>query len=428
MNQKLFDFIAASPTPYHAVAYSAALLESAGYAPLCEADDWALAPGKGYYVTRNGSSLLAFRVPEGDFTGFMMTAAHCDSPCFKLREDFALSGSGYTRLSTEAYGGMLMASWMDRPLSIAGRLLVRTDAGVASKLVDLGEPAALIPHVAIHMNRSANSSAAYNAAVDMMPLYAAGERGNELRSRLAAAAGVAESDILSTDLFLYNPQAGTSMQDLIAAPRLDDLQCAFSALTAFMDAKQTANLPVYCLFDNEEVGSQTKQGAASTFLADTLSRIAGALGLCELAVKRKIANSFLVSCDNAHAVHPNHGELSDRTIQVRMNGGVVIKYNANQKYTSDAVSAGLFQLVCEKAGVPFQRYVNRADMAGGSTLGNIANTQVSLNTVDIGLAQLAMHSAYETAGAQDTAHMVRALTAFYETTLAMERDGAYTIR
>ena len=231
--------------------------------------------------------------------------------------------------------------------------------------------------------------------------------------------------IVTGDLFLYDPQKGVTLGEYISAPRLDDLQCAFSSLTAFLAAGESRSIPVCCIFDNEEVGSETKQGAASTFLYDTLTRLCAALGMDGSEYRRLVAGSFLVSCDNAHAVHPNHSEFADRNHTARMNGGVVIKYNANQRYTSDAVSAGIFRRICESAGVPVQYYANRADMPGGSTLGNISNTQVSLNAVDIGLAQLAMHSPFETAGAADTASLVKALTAFFEHSLVAERDGVY---
>ncbi len=426
MNKALFSFIAESPTAFHAAAAAAKTLRSAGYLPLQEAESWSLAPGQGYYVTRNLSSLIAFRVPEGDFSGFMMAAAHGDSPAFRIKENALLSDEHYVRFSTEGYGGMLCASWMDRPLSVAGRVLVRTENGLETKLIDLKEPTALIPNVAIHFNRNANSGTAYNAAVDMLPLYGLAPK-KDFRAQLAESAGVCADDLVTTDLIVYNPQPGIEWNGLISAPRLDDLQCAFAALRGFLDADKTENLPVYCLFDNEEVGSATKQGAASTFLYDVLARVCRTLGLDADGYRRKVAGSFLLSCDNAHGVHPNHPEYMDRNHAVYPNGGVVIKYNANQKYTSDAVSAALMQLVCEGAGVPFQRYANRADMPGGSTLGNIANTQVSLNTVDIGLAQFAMHSAYETAGADDTAYMVRALTAFYGKCLCTSGDGSYSL-
>ena len=425
MNRKLFEYIAASPSPYHAVGHSAELLRQAGFLPLSEGEDWRLAPGQGYYVTRNGSSLIAFRARRA-FTGFMMTAAHSDSPTFKLKENPELTGSGCRRLAVERYGGLIMSSWMDRPLGIAGRVLLRKGRGVETRLLDLGGHCAVIPNVAIHMNRKVNDGYTWNPAVDLLPLWGSGEEKGFFRPTVAMALACREEDILATDLALYNPQEGVEWNGLLSAPRLDDLQCAFAALTAFLSAEESEALPVYCLFDNEEVGSQTKQGAASTFLKDTLVRLCEALGQGS-EYRRKVASSFLVSCDNAHAVHPNHPELSDPNHGVKLNGGVVIKYNAAQHYTSDGVSAALFQLICEEAGAPYQRFANRADMAGGSTLGNIANTQVSLNTVDIGLAQLAMHSAWETAGAEDTAAMVRALTAFYGRALTLTAPGEYAL-
>ena len=422
MNQALFSYIAACPTAFQAAAHTAALLEAEGYRPLRETEEWMLEPGGRYYVTRNGSSLIAFRLPKGRPVGFMMTAAHGDSPTFKIKENAELTGENETRLSVEGYGGMLCASWMDRPLSVAGRAMVRTENGVAMRLIDLRDNLALIPNVAIHMNREANNGTKYNFAVDMQPLY--GEKGG-FRRRIAEAAGVAEEDLLTHDLFLYNPQPGVEWGGYISAPRLDDLQCAFASLQGFLTAGESQSAAVYCLFDNEEVGSQTKQGAASTFLRETLERICDALGL---TLRTMAAGSFLLSCDNAHAVHPNHPEYADKNHAVRMNGGVVIKYNASQRYATDAVSAALFQTVCEEAGVPFQRYANRPDMVGGSTLGSIANTQVSLNMADIGLAQLAMHSALETAGGADTAYMVQALKTFFGMTLCAGGDGTYQLR
>lgn len=422
MNQALFSYIAACPTAFQAAAHTAALLEAEGYRSLRETEEWTLEPGGRYYVTRNGSSLIAFRLPKGRPVGFMMTAAHGDSPAFKIKENAELTGENETQLSVEGYGGMLCASWMDRPLSVAGRAMVRTENGVAMRLIDLRDDLALIPNVAIHMNRDANNGAKYNFAVDMQPLY--GEKGG-FRRRIAEAAGAAEEDLMTHDLFLYNPQPGVEWGGYISAPRLDDLQCAFAALQGFLTAGESQSAAVYCLFDNEEVGSQTKQGAASTFLRETLERICDALGL---TLRTMAAGSFLLSCDNAHAVHPNHPEYADKNHAVRMNGGVVIKYNASQRYATDAVSAALFQTVCEAAGVPFQRYANRPDMAGGSTLGSIANTQVSLNMADIGLAQLAMHSAFETAGAEDTAHMVQALKTFFGMTLRSGGNGTYQLR
>ncbi len=414
MNSKLFDYIANSPTAYHATSHTASILEKNGYAFLSEKDKWEIKKGGRYYTTRNGSSLIAFRIPEGGFDSFKMTAAHSDSPAFKIKENAELADGKYLRLAVEKYGGMLCSTWLDRPLSVAGRLTVREGDGFTVKLVDLKEISAIIPNVAIHMNRNANDGMSYNAALDMIPLFGDGEAAGGFMNKVADAAGVNRDDIITTDLFLYNPEPGREWGSFITAPRLDDLQCAFASLMAFLSAFEKKSAPVYCLFDNEEVGSRTKQGAASTFLADVLKRISLALGGDGEDYMRIIAGSFLVSCDNAHAVHPNHPEFADKNHSTVMNGGVVIKYNANQQYTTDALSSARLRLACEKAGVPVQSYANRADMPGGSTLGNIANTQVSLDTVDIGLAQLAMHSALETAGAKDTDFMIRALTEVFE--------------
>jgi len=427
MNEKLFDFIKRSPSAYHAISSAAAELEASGLSPLSEGAAWRIEHGRGYFTTRNGSSIIAFKIPEGDPSGFMISAAHSDSPCFKIKENPEFKDKSFIRLSTEKYGGMLMATWLDRPLSIAGRVAVKTEDGVETRLVDFVRPVAVIPSVAIHMNRSANDSASYNPAVDMVPL-AGIESDFSVKKEAARLAGVPEDQLLAHDLFLYNPQPGAEWNGAISSPRLDDLQCAFSSLEAFKNSTPRGAISVCCIFDNEEVGSATKQGAASTFLADTLERIYRALGKTDEDFKRALASGMMASCDNAHSVHPNHPEYSDRNCKVVMNGGVVIKYNANQRYTTDAVSSALFKVICERAGVPTQSYANRPDIPGGSTLGSIANTKVPVNTVDIGLAQLSMHSSYETAGGADTEYLVRALEEFFSSSVVSTEDGKYTVR
>lgn len=422
-NQELFNMIEASPTPFHAVSYVSQQLSDAGFSPLLEADSWDLTPGKGYYVTRNGASVIAFRVPEGDFTGFMMSAAHLDSPTFKIKENAELPGT-YTRLSTERYGGAIASTWLDRPLSVAGRLLVRTENGVKSLLCDLEKPMAIIPNVAIHQNPTANEGMNYNAAVDLVPVIGMKGQDKNFKAMAAEACGVTADDILSTDLYLYLKQAGYEWGDFISAPKLDDLQCAYACMKGFLDAGSGKAMPVLCLFDNEEVGSHTKHGAAGTFLYDVLTRISEELGV---NYRRKIAQSFLLSCDNAHAEHPNHPEHSDRAHAVYPNAGIVIKHHASQSYATDAVSASLFRLVCEEAGVPIQHFANRADKRSGGTLGNIANTQVSIHTIDIGLAQFAMHSSFETAGVKDTEYMARALAVYYKKGITLLSEGEYQL-
>lgn len=427
MNNKLFNYISQSPTPFHAVEHTAKILIENGFTYLAEGEKWDMQRGKKYYTVKNHSSLIAFKVPDKEYiNGFMMSAAHCDTPCFKIKDNAMLQDEHYVKLSTEKYGGAIFSTWLDRPLSIAGRVMVKTDKGIKMHLVNFDKPMAIIPNVAIHMNRNMNEGTSLDGSVDMLAVISLDEKIN-LNELIADRIGCTSSDILSSDLYLYNPEPAAEIAGMITSPRLDDLQCAFASLQGFISANNSDSVCVYCLFDNEEVGSQTKQGAAGTFLYDVLLRICRNLNISDEEFRMKIANSFLVSCDNAHSVHPNHPEYKDTNHAVYMNKGVVIKYNANQNYTSDAVSSAIFKLICEKADVPYQLYANRANMPGGSTLGNIANTQVSLNTVDIGNAQLAMHSAYETAGSKDTEYMIRALQTFFSSSLIATGNAEFYI-
>lgn len=316
---------------------------------------------------------------------------------------------------------MICSTWMDRPLSIAGRVLVREGNALVSKLISFDKDLLLIPNVAIHMQRDVNDGMAFNKQVDMLPLFSAGEcEEGDFYQLLADKLHCDVEDICGTDLFLVNrvePSIWGAKEEFISSAKLDDLQCAFTSLKAMLQSENPHAVNVYACFDNEEVGSGTKQGALSTFLADVLSRINDNLGYGNEELRRAIAKSFMVSCDNAHAVHPNHPEKTDANNCTYMNKGIVVKYSANQKYTTDGISSAVFTELCKKANVPVQFFANRSDMVGGSTLGNLSNQHVSLHTVDIGLPQLAMHSAYETAGIKDTAYMVQALTTFYNMNL-----------
>jgi aspartyl aminopeptidase len=407
----LFSFIAQSPTGFHAVENARKALEREGFTALLESQNWDLTPGQGYYVTRNQSSLVAFRVPE-QISGFMVGAAHTDSPCFKLKENMELHPEGYTRLDAEKYGGMLISPWLDRPLSVAGRLMVRTETGVASRLVNLDRDLLVIPSLAIHMDRAANDGRKWDAQVDLLPLLGQGDR--KLLPMLAAEIGADPADILAFDLFVYNRDKGTTLgpdEELILCPRLDDLQCVFGLLQGFLQAKSYKSMPVLCLFDNEEVGSETRQGAMSTLLLDTLKRVCAAQGLTEADYLRCVAQSLMVSADNAHAVHPAHPEKAALTSRPKMGQGVVIKYGP--RYATDGPSASLMRQLLRAAQVPEQAYFNHSNVPGGGTLGNISATQVPMHTVDVGLAQLAMHSACETAGAADTEYLIRTMTAAF---------------
>ena len=430
--QRLFSFIEQSPTAFHAIEYMRKKLLDEGYIQLLEGTDWQLTPGKGYFVIRNGSAILAFRIPEGAPVGFQIMASHCDSPMFKIKAHPEMEAEGhYVRLNVEKYGGMLCAPWFDRPLSVAGRLIVQTAEGIQQVLCDVSRDLVMIPNLAIHMNRQANDGVKVEVQKDLLPLYGDETAKGTFLPLVAESAGVKPEDIVSSDLFVYNRMPGTvwgAHGEYMSIGRLDDLQCAFSSLEAFLAAGEGESIPVHCVFDNEEVGSGTQQGAASTFLLDTLTRICEALGLSAAQYRRMLASSMMVSADNAHAVHPNHPEKACPTNRPYMNEGIVIKYSANQKYTTDAVSAALFMQICEKAGAKVQTFVNHSDVPGGSTLGNISGTQVALHTVDIGLAQLAMHSPYETAGVKDTDTLIAAGKVFFESSVCECGYGQYVIK
>ena len=432
VNKELLRFLDHSPNAFYAVANMQKELEDAGFTRLYEGCPWTLSGGHGYYVTRNDSAIIAFRIPEGEHQGFQIMASHCDSPVFKIKTNAEIVvDNSYVKLNVEKYGGMLCAPWLDRPLSVAGRVIVQTEEGIATKLVNVDRDLLIIPNVAIHMNRQVNDGYAFNAQVDMLPLFCEqGEEKNQFMQLIADEAGVQVEDILDTDLFLYDRMKGTTLGlhgEFIASGRLDDLQCAFASLKGFLAAELKQSIAVHCVYDNEEVGSGTKQGAASTFLKDTLQRISRAMGRSEEQYLMSIASSFMVSADNAHAVHPNHAEKADPTNRPYMNRGIVIKYSANQKYTTDAVSGAVMRAICKKAEVPYQTFTNRSDMLGGSTLGNISQAQVALNTVDIGLPQLAMHSPYETAGARDTAYLIEAARVLFSSSFEGNGDGNYRL-
>ena len=451
---RLLDFIRSSPSCYHAIDNIRRKLIEKGYIELSEGEDWSVEVGGKYFVTRNSSSIIAFRIPERVVGGFMVVASHSDSPTFRVKPNPELSGpENYVRLNTERYGGMILDSWFDRPLSVAGRIMVRENGRIVEKLVSVDDDLLIIPHVAIHMLKS-NDGIVYNPAQDLVPLFGlAGpdeKPQGSLMKIVAEAAGVDPDNILSHDLFLVNRQRQSvwgRSKEFISSPKLDDLQCAFSAFEAFTDSESVDlnnsdhSIPVMLVADNEEVGSATMQGAGSTFLADTLLRVTSALEVCGAkcdcfgayctnsagnsiaAYRRMLASSMLLSADNAHAVHPNHPELADPTHRPRLNGGVVIKYNAAQLYTTDSYSSAIFLEMCKKAGVPTQMFCNRSDIRGGSTLGSISNTKVPLHAVDIGVAQLAMHSSYETCGAFDTGHMINAMKEFFSSSILVKNGS-----
>ena len=475
-NRGLLEFIQNSPSMFHVADNMKKRLEEAGFAQLREKDSWELSAGGAYYVARNDSSLIVFRLPaawersEGrPFKGYHIVAAHSDSPTFKVKTRPETVAEGcYVRLNVENYGGMILSTWLDRPLSVAGRVAVRrADGGVDMRLVNLDRDLLVIPNLAVHMNRDINKGYGYNPQTDMLPLMgllSGADEGEETAIRpgqglsqeetaippgqglsqegtaiqpgqgllqegtafqppqgmllreIARELGIAPEDILDSDLYLYVRERGRVIGrdgELLLSPKLDDLQCVYAGLESFVSTVPGQYANVLAVFDNEEVGSGTRQGADSTFLEDVLLRIQDSLGYGPSVYRQMVADSFLISADNAHAVHPAHPEKADPTNRPLLGGGIVIKYHGGQKYTSDALSAAQMRLWCERAGVPCQTFANRSDAVGGSTLGNISTSHVSLTSVDIGLPQLAMHSAVETGCGRATAQAVAVFEQFW---------------
>lgn len=408
----LIKDISKSLTPFHAVNRAAERLIKSGFTKLSEDKKWNLIKGGKYFVTRNDSALIAFIVGDDRFN---IVAAHTDSPVFKIKAKASTTVADFCKLNVEAYGGGIYSTWLDRKLGIAGRIIVKSGEGVKSVLVDAGVNV-VIPNLAIHFNRSVNEGVAINVQRDMSPVIA-----NRNVTMEELFKDKVDGEILDYDLYLYvkeEPYFYGVDDCLISASRLDDLEGAFGGVYAIEKAKPTSTA-VLALFDNEEVGSATKQGAGSTFLADVLRRISLARG-DEEEYLMALSRSFMVSMDNAHGKHPNRPELSDPTNDVVLNGGVVIKHHANQNYTTDAVSSAMIKNIFNKAGVKYQDFFMRSDMRCGGTLGAISSSQLSIRSVDIGLAQWAMHSAVESAGKDDFDSLVNGLKAFFEAANELE--------
>jgi len=420
----LMDFLDSSVTMFHAINECEKVLQRSGFIYLPENGKWNINKGK-YYTKRNSSSLIAFDIAEGDYR-FQISAAHSDSPTFKLKDRPVIEANGYLKLNVEGYGGMINATWLDKPLTLAGRVMVNTDKGIETRLLHIDRDLLIIPNVPIHFNREINKGFAFNNQVDMLPILSAGNlKEADFDNILAKELGIEAEAILAKDLYLVNRQKAAIIgfdNELISSGRLDDLECVYTSLRGFVEAENKNHINVFAVFDNEEVGSVTKQGAMSTFLASTLDRVNTALGKSKEEYYRAIAKSILISCDNAHAVHPNHPELFDVKNRPVLNQGIAIKESANQKYTTDAFSRAILKKILEKKNIPYQTFANRSDIAGGSTLGNLSNTVVSMNAVDIGLPQLAMHSAYETAGAKDVVYAFETLKAFFEANIDIKDD------
>jgi aspartyl aminopeptidase len=430
----LIEFIAKCPTAYQTVKTIKETLKEQGFVELFEHDAWHLTAGGKYFVTRNGSSIIALCIPQEPALaqGYQIIATHGDAPCFKLKPAFEKRAEGgCLQWNVEKYGGMICSSWMDRPLSVAGRVVVAEDSGVRMHTVDLRRDVALIPNVAIHMDRSVNDGKKFNPQVDMLPLVGLQGENTSLLDMIAAEIGTKAEHVMGHDLFLYVRDEGKQWgmnHDFVSAPRIDNLMCTYGAMQGFLAGAHPSVVSVLAVFDNEEIGSSSRQGAGSSLLRDTLTRVDSAIATGDAdTLRRHLANSCILSADNAHAVHPNHPEYADAQNRPVMGGGIVVKTNAAQRYATDAVSAAIFTRICAHADVKTQSFANRSDMPGGSTLGNIAVSDLPALTVDIGLAQLAMHSAYETAHVGDLCSLIQASRAFYHTAVTATADGDYRL-
>lgn len=413
----LMDFLRRSPGCFHAVKNLREALENAGFQPLQETEPWSLQPGESYYVTRNGSSLIAFRLPKETPHRLRLTAAHTDSPTFKLKPGPALTDGGLTRLNVEQYGGAIRQSWLDRPLSVAGRVLVEEAGKLRQVLVAPDRDLLLIPSLAIHF--TAPDQDAPSVQNQLLPvLTTSGDPA--ILDDLLRLCGVNPETAAGMDLYLTNreePRRWGLYEEFLSAPKLDDLACCYGTLEGLLASETDRDALIYCAFDNEEVGSLSRQGAASTFLKDTLARLFQSFALTPNQYHAILARSVLVSADNAHAFHPGYPSVADPVNRPKLNGGLVLKHQAAQKYTTDGVTAALCRMLCKAHDIKLQEYTNHSDQRGGSTLGNLSNTQVSLRAMDIGLPQLAMHSAYETMGAEDLPCLAAFSKAFFSDTL-----------
>ena len=427
--QGLLQFLKESPTAFHAVESICSRLT--GFEPLQENARWRLQPGGRYYVTRNRSSVIAFTVPQRGFAPFQLIASHTDSPTFRIKENAELTvRDKYVQLDVERYGGMILNTWLDRPLSVAGRILVRTENGIRSLLVHPDRALAVIPNLCIHFNHDLNNGMKYNPQVDLQPIF--GEAGSTLRDALAEEAGVKAEDIVDADLVLCTREKAERVGlkgEYFMSGRIDDLECAYTTLWGFLQGRgeEEGRGDMWVMFDNEEVGSSSRQGAQGTLMANVLARIEEKLGVTREQSIRACTNSLLLSADNGHATHPNHPEKSDPANVAVMGGGVLLKYNARQTYTTSGFTGAAFAEICKKAGVPVQVAANRADVPGGSTLGNLLGHQILIPMVDIGLAQLAMHSAMETASCKDAEYMAKAVAEFYNTPISQPVDGEWKL-
>ena len=427
--QELLNFLNNSVTPYQAVKEMEKMLVAASFTKIDPSNIGLLKEGGNYYLIKDETSLIALKMGEKKhFNGFNIVATHTDSPTLKIKPIARIINKEYEMLNVEVYGGPIISTLFDRVMSIAGRVIVKKNSenGVTleSRLLNIDEDLLIIPSVAIHLMRD-NSQNALNPQVDLLPLLGF-KTNKDFETFLGEKAKISKDEkIISYDLFLYNREKAKligASKEFIASARIDNLESTYLCLKSLIDSDNKNKVNIFVAFNNEEVGSRTKNGAASTFLSDIIDVVQESLNITKTELFEKLSSSFIVSCDNAHAIHPNHTEKADPTNYVEMNKGIVIKHNASTAYTTDGISCGIFKAILEDNDVPYQHYTNRSDQRGGSTLGAISLAKVSINSIDIGLAQLAMHSMYETAGSKDPEYLLKGVKAFYNSNITYSLD------
>lgn len=422
------DFLDNSPVSFYAIKNVSDMLSKAGYKKILETEIFNINKGDKVFFVRNNSSLIAMNIGKditNEYFPYHIVASHSDSPCFKIKPNGNGFNNIYNSINVEAYGGMICSSWLDRPLSIAGRILVKENSEITTQLVNINKHLLIIPNLCIHFNREVNNGKSYNIATDMQPFIAESLKNDVLKEELSKVSKISIDKIIGYDLYLYNRDLASIWGiegEYISSPRLDDLECVYTSSMAFINSNNSKAINTLYIADNEEVGSSSAQSADSDFLYNIMKRVSKCLGFNNEEFLSSVANSFLISADNAHAVHPNFPSTTDEYNKAYMNQGIVIKSNASQTYTSDAISSLIFAQICESVKVPTQNFTNCSDIRGGSTLGNILLSQVSMHAVDIGLAQLAMHSSYETAGSKDIIYMEKAIEQFYRSNIKFLDD------
>ncbi|MFL0195082.1 M18 family aminopeptidase [Clostridium sp. WILCCON 0269] len=423
--EELINYIYESPTAFHAVKNATDFLAKLGFDEIKEENSWNLEKGKKYFITKNDSALIAFTVGNGalEKDGFRIIGAHTDSPCFRIKPNADINvGDAYIKLNTEVYGGPILNTWMDRPLSMAGRVVLKGKNPFYPhiKFININRPLMIIPNLAIHMNRDVNSGVRLSKQKHLLPLLALindkSKNKHYLTEIICKELSVAKEDILDFDLFLYEFEKGSIIganREFVSSGRLDDLSMVYSGIKAISDIKVKNNTNVMVCFDNEEVGSTTKQGANSPMLLSLLERIAFNLGKNRDEFYRAISKSFMISCDLGHALHPNYEEKSDPTNRPIINKGPIIKISASQSYTTDSVSSAVYKSICDKAGIPVQIFVNHSDERGGSTIGPISSSHINMECIDMGIPILSMHSIRELAGVKDYIYALNSFKVFY---------------